>query len=257
MLKIGLIDSGMGGLSVLKGLIENNVNAEYHYLYDNKYHPYGSKSESELVAIGYSNMKKLLDIGVNIIIIACNTLTSRAIDKLRLMFDNIPIVGVEPPIKPATLKCDNILLLATPATLKSDRVVDMIHNNTNKNFYFPDMSCLANMVENNYENKKIIYDFLTESLKKYTNIEGVVVGCTHYNFVVPELKKIFPNCQIFSNIDGVVKRTKYIINKNNFENSSYLQIKLYLTGKDLSLEKKYYICRYLDFGTQFTCQNQD
>ena len=53
MLKIGMIDSGMGGFSVLKGLIEGGVNAEYYYLYDNKYHPYGTKSPNELVAIGY------------------------------------------------------------------------------------------------------------------------------------------------------------------------------------------------------------
>ena len=57
MLKIGMIDSGMGGFSVLKGLIEGGVNAEYYYLYDNKYHPYGTKSPNELVAIGYTNMQ--------------------------------------------------------------------------------------------------------------------------------------------------------------------------------------------------------
>ena len=73
MLRIGLIDSGMGGLSVLKGLIDGGVCAEYYYLYDNKYHPYGMKSQNELVAIGFSNMQKMIAFGVDIVIIACNS----------------------------------------------------------------------------------------------------------------------------------------------------------------------------------------
>lgn len=250
MLKIGLIDSGMGGISVLKGLIEGGVLAEFYYLYDNKYHPYGLKSQNELVAIGCANVQKLMEMGVDIIILACNTLTSRAVNKLRSMFE-IPIIGVEPPIKPATLECDNILLLATPSTIKSDRVVDMIHKYINKNFYFPDMSELANLIEVNFDKKEIIYRFLTDNLQKYNNIEGVVIGCTHYNYVVDEIKKIFPSAKIFSNIDGVVKRTKYIINKNNFAQTNYLVVRLFTTGEDIELEKKYFLCKYIDLGIEF------
>lgn len=253
MLKIGLIDSGMGGLSILKGLLLEGINAEYVYLYDNKYHPYGLKSENELVAIGYSNMQKLVEYGVNLVIIACNTLTSRAINKLRSMFD-IPIIGVEPPIKPATLQCDNILLLATPSTIKSDRVVEMIHKNTNKYFYFPDMTCLASLIENNFDKSNVLYEFLLESLKKYTQIEGIVIGCTHYNFIQTQLAQIFPKSKIFSNVTGVVKRTKYIINKNSYKLSNYLQVKIYISGNDLPVEKKYFICQYLDFGAGFICE---
>ena len=92
----------------------------------------------------------------------------------------------------------------------------MIHNYTSKNFYFPDMSALAKLIELNYDKREVLFQFLNENLKKYKSIEAIVIGCTHYNFVIPELQKIFPNAHIFSNIEGVVKRTKYIINKNNF-----------------------------------------
>lgn len=250
MLRIGLIDSGMGGLSVLKGLIDGGVCAEYYYLYDNKYHPYGMKSQNELVAIGFSNMQKMIAFGVDIVIIACNTLTSRGINKLRAMFD-IPIIGVEPPIKPATISAENILLLATPATIKSDRVVEMIHNYTTKNFYFPDMSALAKLIELNYDKREVLFQFLNENLKKYKNIEAIVIGCTHYNFVIPELQKIFPNAHIFSNIEGVVKRTKYIINKNNFSTANYVITKLFTTADELEIEKIYFLCKYLDLGVEF------
>lgn len=250
MLRIGLIDSGMGGLSVLKGLLNSGVCAEYYYLYDNKYHPYGTKNQNELVAIGYSNMQKMISFGVDIVIIACNTLTSRGISKLRAMF-NIPIIGVEPPIKPATISCDNILLLATPATIKSDRVVEMIHNYTTKNFYFPDMSALANLIELNFDKKEVIFEFLNENLQKYKNIDAIVIGCTHYNFIVPELQKLFPSAKIFSNIEGVVKRTKYIINKYNFNSANYLVTKIFTTAEELEIEKKYFLCKYLDLGIEF------
>ncbi len=250
MLKIGMIDSGMGGLSVLKGLVDSGVNAEYYYLYDNKYHPYGSKSQSELVAIGYSSMQKLMDFKVDIVIIACNTLTAGAVSKLRGMFD-IPIIGVEPPIKPATMQCENILLLATPSTVKSDRVMEMMHSFTNKNFYFPDMSKLANLIEENYSNKEIIYRFLTDNLAKYKDIQGIVIGCTHYNFAVEEIHKIYPDAKIFSNTAGVVKRTQYIINKNKFIVPNYLAVKVYSTGNEIDIEKKYFLCDYLGLGIEF------
>ena len=250
MLKIGMIDSGMGGLSVLKGLVDSGVNAEYYYLYDNKYHPYGSKSQSELVAIGYSNMQKLIDFKVDIVIIACNTLTAGAVSKLRGMFD-IPIIGVEPPIKPATMQCENILLLATPSTVKSDRVMEMMHSFTNKSFYFPDMSKLANLIEENYSNKDIIYRFLTYNLSKYKNIQGIVIGCTHYNFAVEEIQKIYPKAKVFSNTAGVVKRTQYIINKNKFIVPNYLAVKVYSTGTEIDIEKKYFLCASLGLGIEF------
>lgn len=250
MLKIGLIDSGLGGISVLKGLIDGGIEADYYYLYDNKYHPYGQKTQSELVAIGYAGVQKLLEYDVDIIIIACNTLTSRAANKLRSMFD-IPIIGVEPPIKPATYECKNILLLATPSTVKSDRVADMINCYTNKNFYFPDMSKLAKLVEDNYNKKQVIYRFLTENLAKYEDIDGVVLGCTHYNFVKEEISKVLPSAKIFCNIDGVVKRTKYIISKCNFDLPRVLGIKIFCTGEELPIEKKYFLRSYLDFGVDF------
>lgn len=250
MLKIGLIDSGIGGFSVLKGLIDSGINAEYYYLFDNKYHPYGQKPQSELVAIGYACMQKLIEFDVDLVIIACNTLTSRAATPLRAMF-KLPIIGVEPPIKPAAKYAENILLLATPSTIKSDRVCEMIHNFTSKNFYFPDMSRLANLIETNFANKQIIYRFLKESLKKYANIDGVVLGCTHYNFVRDEIQQLFKDAQIFSNIDGVVNRTKYIIAKNKLIEPQSRIVNVICTDTPLQTEKRNFLCDYLGMEINF------
>lgn len=250
MLKIGLIDSGIGEFSVLKGLIDGGVNAEYYCLFDNKYHPYGQKTQSELVAIGYSGMQQLIDLGVDIVIIACNTLTSTACRVLRTMFD-IPIIGVEPPIKPAAAFCNNILLLATPSTLKSVRVCDMMHKYTDKNFYFPDMARLAPLIEENFDKKQIISRFLEDNLKNYTKVDGIVLGCTHYNFVQEEIKNILPDAQIFSNIDGVVRRTKYILAKNNIVDPILHTIKVITTGETMEVEKRFFLCGYLDEQIEF------
>lgn len=250
MLKIGLIDSGMGGFSILKALMKDKINAEYFYIYDNKHHPYGQKSQNELMAIGYQNMKTLLNYEENFAIIACNTLTSGCVDKLRGMF-NVPIIGVEPPIKPCGKECKNILVLATPFTLMSERVQNLTHDYLECNFYYPSLPELATLIEAQIENEDIINAYLIEKLKNYKNIDGIVIGCTHYNFIEKNLKKIFPNAKIFSNIIGVCKRVQNIINDCNFNKSSYSSVKVFATGEELSVEKKYFLCKYIDFSIEF------
>lgn len=250
MLKIGIVDSGMGGLSILRGLISGGINAEYYYLYDNAHLPYGTKTQDELVALGFAAMQKLMRCGVDVVIIACNTLTSMAVGRLRQMF-SLPIIGVEPPIKPAAQSADNILLLATPATLKSERVVDMLHSFTDKNFYYPDVQKLAGLVETHFDNHDEIYRFLKGCTQKYTDIDGIVIGCTHYNFVISELKNLYPAAKIFSNVDGVTRRVKYILAKNKVQIAPHLLVKVIVTGEPLAIEKQYFLCKYLDFGIQF------
>lgn len=250
MLKIGLIDSGIGGISILKGLIDANIFCEYIYLFDDKYHPYGEKSESELKAIGYQNMKKLIEYGVDIVIIACNTLTSCCVDCLRKMFD-IPIIGVEPAIKPASLECDKILLMATPFTVRSNRVQNLIKNCSEKDIYFPMLTNFANLIENNFECEEVLQEYLQEKIGKYKNIQGVVLGCTHYNFAKGIIEKLLNYPKIYTSVDGVVKQTKKIIKNLDKTNDNYLKISLISTKDDLELEKKYYLCKYIDFAIEF------
>lgn len=250
MLKIGLIDSGMGGFSILKALIQQGVKAEYFYIYDNKYHPYGQKSQNELTAIGYQNMKILSNQNVDIVVIACNTLTSGCVDKLRGMF-NIPIIGVEPPIKPCAQSCQNILILATPFTISSEKFSRLLHNYTEHNFYYPHLGELASIIENEHSDLNVLDEYLKRKLGQYKNIDGIVIGCTHYNFIESKIKDIFSGCKVFSNVFGVSKRTLNIIEKENLKQNNYSSVKVFVTGEDLSVEKRYFLCKYIDFAIEF------
>lgn len=249
-MKIGLIDSGMGGFSVLKTLIQQEVKAEYFYIYDNKYHPYGQKTQNELTAIGYQNMKILLNQGADIVVIACNTLTSGCVDKLRTMF-KIPIIGVEPPIKPCAEQCQNILILATPFTISSERFSHLMHEFTERNFYYPHLGELASLIEKQIEDEKTLDEYLRKKLIQYNDIDGVVIGCTHYNFIEDKIRKMFVNSVVFSNTVGVANRVKSIIKDNSFRQNNYSVVKVFITGDDLSVEKRYFLCKYIDFAIEF------
>ena len=118
---IGLFDSGIGGLSIYNEIKNSIPNESTIYIADNLNAPYGKKAESEIIQLSIKNTQKLVDLRCKLIIVACNTATTNAIEILRKKF-NIPIVGIEPAIKPAMLetKSNNIGVLATEKTLSSN-----------------------------------------------------------------------------------------------------------------------------------------
>ena len=114
---IGIFDSGIGGLSILKSLARKAVNENYISLADNKNCPYGNKSEIEISKLSIKNCEKLIKLNCKMIIVACNTATTNSINILRKQFD-VPIIGIEPGIKPAInylmgMKCKKIILGCT------------------------------------------------------------------------------------------------------------------------------------------------
>ena len=132
--KIGMFDSGIGGLTVLKELRKILPNENYIYYADSKNNPYGEKSDSELMAIVTNIVDYLISKEVKIIVIACNTATTRCINRLRKMYPDMIFVGTEPAIKVA---CDknykNTLVMATPGTIKSERTHELVKLNKKRN----------------------------------------------------------------------------------------------------------------------------
>lgn len=128
--KIGIFDSGSGGLSTLAAIRELLPNAEYYYIGDVAHCPYGTKTPTELLEITSSVVSRLQEWGATIVVIACNTATTRCIHQLRQRFPNITFVGTEPALKVAH---DNSfhhpLLLCTPATARAKSVQRLIHQN--------------------------------------------------------------------------------------------------------------------------------
>ncbi|MBM6837465.1 aspartate/glutamate racemase family protein, partial [Clostridium saudiense] len=120
---IGFLDSGLGGISVLREALKIMPNENYIYFGDSKNAPYGTKTKKEIRDLTFNTVEFLLEKGAKGIVVACNTATSAAVAELRLVYPDIPLVGIEPAIKPAVelSKKGNILMMATPMTVKQDK----------------------------------------------------------------------------------------------------------------------------------------
>lgn len=120
---VGVFDSGVGGISVLKQLVAALPHENFVYYGDSAYAPYGEKTRDQVLRRSRAIVDLLLDEGVKAIVIACNTATSVAAATLRADYAHVPIIGVEPALKPATLDEGNkrILVMATPITLRLDK----------------------------------------------------------------------------------------------------------------------------------------
>lgn len=227
--KIGMFDSGIGGLTVLKELRKLLPNENYIYYADSKNNPYGEKSDEELMSIVTGIVDFLISKEVKIIVIACNTATTRCINRLRKMYPNMIFVGTEPAIKVA---CDknfkNTLVMATPGTIKSERTHELVKLNKRKDQNITLLPCkgLADAIESG--NKDRVNKVLHKLLDKYTNqnIDSIVLGCTHYPHAKKNIKEIFPNAKLIDGNKGVSKQVKRQLECHNLLSDSTLHGKV-------------------------------
>ncbi len=211
--KIGFFDSGLGGLSIWKECNELMPSMRSIYLADNKNAPYGTKNESEILKLSLKNTKLLLAEGCSMIVVACNTATTSAITELRKQFD-IPFVGIEPAIKPAALnsKLNKIGVLATEGTL-----VSSLFKSTSEKF--AKGVCVINqhgtgLVElieagkmESVEMTKLLSKLLFPLMKE--EIDYLVLGCTHYPFLIPQIQEILPaSIKVIDSGEAVARRVK-------------------------------------------------
>lgn len=219
--KIGVFDSGIGGITVLKEIIKILPNEDYLYYCDSKNNPYGEKSDIELLEITNNIVNFFIKKDVKIIVVACNTATTRCIKTLRKMYPNILFVGTEPAIK---LACSNnyknILVMATPSTMTSKRTNELInlYKKDNQNIMLLVCEGLANKIETNDKNgMNILLDKLLFNYKN-KNIDCIVLGCTHYPYIKKDIKKRITNCEIIDGSKGVAKQVKKLLTSNNLLN---------------------------------------
>jgi len=205
-MRIGLFDSGIGGLTVLKELIRKYPNNEYIYFGDTKNVPYGDKSVKSLMELADYNIKFLIDKGVDIIIIACGTISSNCFDLIKEKY-NIPIYGIINPtiLYLNTTKYKNILVMATKRTIESH----IFKKNLNMNVTEIETPELAYLIEKNDIN--MICRLLDKYLSMYVNkFDALVLGCTHYPIIKEYISKVLPNTDIidmasYIKIDNGVK----------------------------------------------------
>ena len=221
---IGVFDSGLGGITVLGELKKLMPNENFIYLGDSKNAPYGTKSEEEIKKHTTECVEKLIAMGVKAVVIACNTATSVAANDLRRDF-SIPIIGIEPAVKPAALKYEgkNIFVMATPMTLKKEKFLKLMKSYEKNAKIFP-IPCpnLVEIIEKGVICGKEIDDYLLDLFKPFEDKPVcVVLGCTHYPFVKEALKKYFgQGVDIIDGGYGTAKETKRRLTKENLLNTS-------------------------------------
>ena len=192
---IGFFDSGVGGLSVLKEAIKLMPNENYIYFGDSKNAPYGVKDVSEVKDLTYNAVEFLLSKGAKAIVIACNTATSAAVAALRVTYPDIPLVGIEPAVKPAVkLKRDgDIIIMATPMTLREKKFNNLVDRYRGDSNIVP-MPCagLVEFIEAGMLESDELEDYLKSKFESYKDkkIAAVVLGCTHYPFIRDKLSNI-------------------------------------------------------------------
>lgn len=208
---IGVFDSGIGGLTVLDELVKLLPNSDFIYYGDSKNNPYGEKSDEELIKITSSIVENLENRGCKLIVIACNTATTRCMKKLRELFPHLIFVGTVPAIK---IACDrnfkNTLVMATPATIESERTKELVSDNIrdDQNIYLEPCYGLANAIER--KDKEEVKSILKEIFSKYKDksIDSIVLGCTHYPYVKKEIQEEMPGVVLLDGANGVAREVK-------------------------------------------------
>lgn len=191
---IGILDSGVGGLSIAKAIAERLPNENLIYIADTLHNPYGNKSLDFIQTRTNDISKFLFSQSAKALVIACNTATVNAIDQIRANI-NIPIIGVEPAIKPAAKQSitKNVGILVTQATAENYRFQYLIEQHKNDaQVHIQACPGLVELIETNkmqtQECELLLTQFLTSLLSK--NVDTLVLGCTHYPFLTNKIRDI-------------------------------------------------------------------
>ena len=208
---IAVFDSGVGGISVLKELVKILPNENYIYFGDSKNAPYGMKSKDEVQKLTMNCAKMLFDKGAKALVVACNTATSAAVRALREKYPDIPIVGIEPAVKPAVSMKEHpkVLVMATPMTIREEKFQNLMGRYADQGEIIP-LPCpgLMDFVERGDLHSDNFRKYLEELLYEYKNgnLDAAVLGCTHYPFAKELIQEILgENVMIFDGGEGTAR----------------------------------------------------
>lgn len=193
---VGVIDSGVGGISALRELVSLLPYEDFIYYGDSANAPYGVKSEDEIKTLTLACIKHMVERGVKAVVIACNTATGAAADHVRGIYGStLPIIGMEPEVKTAALSKEHprVLVMATPVTLRVERFLRLSARYKDKaDIELLPCPGLVELVEQGELSGAKTESFISELLYPYIEkgIDAIVLGCTHYPFVKPVIQKL-------------------------------------------------------------------
>ena len=217
---IGVYDSGLGGLSVWRELCRLLPNESIVYLGDGKNCPYGGRSREEITAFAKASVQRLVDEGVKMVVVGCNTATTAAISTLRDIWCDMPIVGLEPAVKPACLatQTKRIAVLATEHSLRSD----MFLSTTSR--YAEGVEVLkvvgegfVDLVEAGKEGTAEAHDAVYRVVEPLldSGVDKIVLGCTHYPFLRSHIEEIVAGrgIDIVDSGEAVARRVEWLLKR--------------------------------------------
>ncbi len=211
---IGVFDSGVGGISVLREMVKIMPKERFIFFGDSANAPYGVRPVEEIKELTFSNVKKLLEMDSKAIVVACNTATSAAVRDLRNTYEDLPIVGIEPALKPAThmFPEGRIAVMATPMTIKQQKFKSLMERFREDAEVIP-VPCpgLMDYVESGELEGERLERYLRDVLCIHLGetYDGIVLGCTHYPFILKTLRKVVGDKPvIFDGAEGTAREIK-------------------------------------------------
>ena len=242
-MKIGVFDSGLGGLTIVSALLKKFNNVQVYYVADTDAAPYGQKAQEEILEHSLQVTEYLIKHhNIDALVVACNTATSAAIKELRQKFPNIILVGTEPGIKPAIQLSNTgqIGVLATVATLKGEKYSTLVNElSVNNSVQFYEQACpgLVEHIELGDLDSKQMNQLLQNWLvpMKEKKVDTIVLGCTHYPIVARNIKNIMgQNTKLIETGYAIANRLESLTRFKSFRSLDKTEVFIYSTGNNLN-----------------------
>lgn len=237
---IGFLDSGIGGVTVLRKAVKLLPNEDYIFFSDSLNNPYGDKDDKTIIArcdelVDYFVNKK----GCKAVVLACNTASAKAAGFLREKYTDTPIIAIEPAYKMVHDKNPDgfTLVMATRGTLESEKFHKLFYTYYNDNTGLVPCVGLADLIEQ--EKKDELKAYLEKNLCEYKGIvSNVVLGCTHYPLAKAEIREVLGDVNFFDGAEGVSKQLKRVLSKNNLLNDKKGEFTVEFTDSSQTPEQK-------------------
>jgi len=209
---IAVIDSGVGGISVLRELIQCMPNERFLYFGDSANAPYGTKTAEQVRAMTDATVARLMKRGIKALVVACNTATAVAIAMLREKYPDFIIIGIEPALKPAVQQFPQgaVGIMATPVTLRGEKLKRLIEQYPHENLHLIPAPGLVELVEAGLTDSPQMDAFLRPILEPFAGVlDGLVLGCTHYPFAAKAISRVLgEKTVLFDGGAGTARETR-------------------------------------------------
>lgn len=240
-MKIGIFDSGIGGLTVFKEIEKRLPKNDYIYLGDTARLPYGIKSKKTIKTYSLKNTDFLVDKGCEIIIVACNSASSYSIPILKKRY-KIPIFNViESGVNAVSNNFSKVGIIGTPSTIESESYLKLLKKNKNlKKIISESCPIFVPIIEQGLYRKKSVNFLIKDNLKKFqrNKVEALILGCTHYPLIKPIIKKFLPNITLIDSSVEVTNSIESFLNdKEKIEFKNSFKREIYFTDKSKYFEE--------------------